>query len=122
MNKPPRPKTKPINPILFLILGGGIFAYAIFISIISNGKNNNILYLFAGIGALFFIVGLVRFLKNKSEFGDSLKKEEAAITNNFIGVKPKVDSNLKRIVICKQCSTKNYSTSNFCHMCGARLK
>lgn len=120
MNKPPRRKNKPINPIVFIVLGLAVASYAIFISIIAKGVNKGNMYLFASIGGLFFLTGLIRLLKNTSS-NSSIKKEELEIAKKMTGVKPTV-KNERTIIVCPKCNTKNYSTSNFCHMCGARLK
>lgn len=118
--KPPRPK-KPINPIVFIVLGLAIAFYALFITWTVHDTNKNIMYVFAAIGFLFFIVGLIKHLTSKNE--PSLKNEEKQIANQFTRISvTKPSSGEKTIILCPKCRSRNYSTSNYCHMCGARLR
>ncbi|MBN1175397.1 zinc ribbon domain-containing protein [Candidatus Woesearchaeota archaeon] len=120
MDKPPRPK-RPINPIVFIVLGLAIALYALFITWTVPDTNKDLMYVFAAIGFLFFVVGLIKHLMSKDK--PSLKKEEEQVANQFTNISvtnPPVGE--KTIILCSKCRSRNYSTSNFCHMCGARLR
>jgi hypothetical protein len=120
MEKPPRPK-RPINPIVFIVLGLAITSYALFITWTVSDTNKDVMYIFAGIGFLFFIVGLVKHLISKNK--PSLEKEEEQIASQFTNISvtnPPIGE--KKVILCSKCQSRNYSTSNYCHMCGARLR
>lgn len=120
MKKPPRPKT-PINPIILIVLGLAISVYALFITWTVPETNKDVMYVFASIGGLFFVVGLIKQLMIKKK--TSLKDEEKQIANQFIRISAtNPPAGEKTIILCGRCRSRNYSTSNYCHMCGARLK
>ena len=120
MERPPRPK-RPINPIVFIVLGLAISAYALFITWTVPDTNKDIMYVFAVIGGLFFMVGLIKHLTSRDKA--SLRNEEEAVSSQFARVSvtnPPVGE--KTVILCPKCRSRNYSTSNFCHMCGTRLR
>lgn len=120
MSKPPRP-SQPLNPVILIVLGLAIFIYALIIIFTVSGTNKNVMSVFAGIGGLFFLVGLIRLIINKKN-KESFSADETKLANQFTNVNPVVSSSQKKIILCSKCRSRNYSTSNFCHMCGMRLR
>lgn len=73
--------------------------------------------LFFYIGLLFIAIGGFKLFR-KSRLG--------ADENNFASklAQPKTQPATKtqpHIIACSRCGAKNYSSSNFCHMCGKKL-
>jgi len=132
MKKPPRPK-HPLNPVILIVLGLAISLYSLFITWTVPDTNKNIMYVFTAIGALFFIVGLIRHLKSRNKSLVTEEREVATRLTNVSVTKSSVNKlqtnsqtdsqrQQKTIILCPKCRSRNYSTSNYCHMCGMRLR
>ena len=93
--------------------------------------------LFMVIGGIFIIIGVIKFfiqkepkvkpLRDEENFARQVsgvgyidKKEEKIFKNMPKG--SQTPKNIPTIIYCKNCRAKNYNTSHFCHICGARLK
>jgi len=142
--KPPRPKQKPIHYLVFLIIGGVMATISKIILLQKNSEHEAAMNLFFYIGIIFLITGLIKLLVKKYKEG-SFSKTETKIAENLAGQDAIVlgkDSRTRaryeqriqerkivnqgknekpQIITCPVCKTKNYSTSNYCHMCGAKL-
>lgn len=75
--------------------------------------------LFAGIGGLFFLIGLAKFIAKKIK---DISAGEKELENKIAGINMQRPQAKKVVISCPRCGAKNYSTSNFCHMCGLRLQ
>jgi hypothetical protein len=71
------------------------------------------LFLYIGLG-LILIAAIKFFIKNRK----SIAKKEQKIAQQL--AEPASDK--PQVILCKVCRTRNYSTSNYCHICGARLR
>lgn len=60
--------------------------------------------------------GNVKSRKKSGSQGDGSQQQQAQEQS------PRQDSQQPHIIFCPNCGAKNYSTSNFCHMCGNSLK
>lgn len=75
--------------------------YAFFVS---QNTDNRGINLFIYIGVLFIAYGVFRLL------------------TSFVTTSKPTSIDSKVIIRCPKCQTKHYSTSNYCHMCGTKLK
>ncbi len=108
-----KPK-KRVSPWLGIALGGMIAAYAGFINKHIGGSLG--IQLFIYVGLLMIAIGTGRIIyKWWNERG---KQEEEQIAEKIAHV----PNDAPRIIYCPRCHAKNYSTSNYCHMCGMKLR
>lgn len=138
-------KEKPLSPWVYIIIGGIIAGFSWFIRIATQTAHPEAMKLFTFIGGLFFFIGLLKLGWKKFKESRAGKKEEAFATklsglpenlqqnrwvqeqNERMKINPTYknqNSNNKTpaIILCPRCESKNYSTSNYCHICGQRLK
>ena len=118
---------KPLPYWLFLVLGGLVTGYSLFVRQ-TSAVNYEAMTLFAYVGGLFILLGLIKLL---ARYLKSLSSKEKDLANRLGGV-DKINrqeqqiqhpsKNRPTVINCSYCGTKNYSTSNFCHMCGTRIK
>jgi hypothetical protein len=115
-----------IHGSVWMILGVLMAVYSKFIQ---SKVQKSSLSLFFWVGIGFVVYGVFRLivdyiLKDSSKKSsnndvdsvlDRLKKEKDEMIKNS-------DDSGKEIVSCARCSTRHYSNSNFCHMCGFKLK
>lgn len=127
MDRPKRPSS-PINPLVLIGIGLAVIIYSLFISFTVPDGNKDAMFVFTGIGFLFFIFGIFRHLKNnkKDPKKNSFQREEKELINQINNQNNynnyNNNKNVQTVILCPKCRTKNYSTSNFCHMCGWRLR
>lgn len=100
-----------------VFLVAGLLVTSISLVTLSQGTavSEEAMQIFAGIGAIFLAIGVGKFVVKKIR---DIKKNEKQLENKIAGVKIQQ----KTVISCPRCGTSNYSTSNFCHMCGARLQ
>ncbi len=88
---------------IYLIVGIVISVYS---RIVMGKSNLYVMNLFYYLGIIFFGIGVYKLLmgrwRNK--------------------ITPKSNPTNSSIVTCKVCGTKNYRTSFFCHICGAKIE
>lgn len=98
---------------VFLVAGLLITSIALFTVTYGNTENPAAMQLFAGIGGLFILIGFAKWLSKRLS---NLRRAEKDLENRIAG------GNLteKKIIACN-CGARNYSTSNFCHMCGEKI-
>ena len=132
---------KPLHYGIFLASGGIISIISAYILLFTNSPTKNSIRLFLYIGGLFMFIGLIKLailkfkqFKNKEEkFSehlagiDSIEKREKEIKNKFSNNQTTKQNNVgskspNKIITCPRCQTLNYISSNYCHMCGTRLK
>lgn len=92
-----------MNKIILLIIGVIVISFSVFVN---NRTDSNSLILFIIIGVGMIIYALFDLLTK------IILKDDK---------KPKGINNTKKIIECKVCKTRHYSSSNFCHMCGTKL-
>jgi hypothetical protein len=89
------------------------------------------LTLFFYAGLLFIGVGvfklILRYILKDKDTGNANKKEYSQPRTRPEEMKERITAKNpalkeKYVVPCPLCGTKHYSTSNYCHMCGANLK
>jgi hypothetical protein len=142
--QPPRPKQKPIHYAVYLVIG--LIMATLSKIILIQGKTDHVpaMQLFFYIGLGFTAIGLIKFLIQYYKKG-GFKKAEEKIAENLAGkdaqvlgqdarTRERYEQQLQQrrintqgrqqpqIIRCPVCGAKNYSTSNYCHMCGAKLK
>ncbi len=125
---------KPLHFGIFLGAGGIISAISGYILLFTEAENKSSMKLFLWIGIIFLIIGIIKFIikiiseasEKESEIEkrlagiDEIDKAEKKIQK---GERPvREQTNNKRIIYCPRCGTPNYEISNYCHICGTRLK
>ncbi|MGM5480092.1 MAG: hypothetical protein ACQESC_01395 [Nanobdellota archaeon] len=142
-------RRKPLPFWTFLVVGILISGYALIIRLTSDSVNENAMELFIYIGLFFMLLGgvkwLMRWLKKDSlsekklaeRIGgvDTIDKDESALLKEKRARlqqkrqqsapnkgNSQNNATTPRIILCSKCQTKNFSTSNYCHMCGSSLK
>ncbi|MEK6963884.1 MAG: hypothetical protein AABX70_05635 [Nanoarchaeota archaeon] len=91
---------------IYMIVGALVSVYS---RVVMGKSNVYAMKLFFGIGLVFFGIGLYKLILERLR-SKSLAKNEKS--------RP-MDSS---IMMCKVCGTKNYATSFFCHICGAKIE
>ncbi|HLD04636.1 MAG TPA: hypothetical protein VJG90_02855 [Candidatus Nanoarchaeia archaeon] len=91
---------------IYMIVGVIVSAYS---RIVMGKSNLYVMKLFFYLGIVFFGIGVYKLLLERMR-GKSLAKN---------GKSRPADSS---IVTCKVCGTRNYRTSFFCHICGAKVE
>jgi len=107
-----RPKQQ-ISPWLFIAMGSMVGAYALFINGRLGGSIAMKLFAYVGFGFALIGVGKImfRWWKEKGSLGEERFAEKLA------GV-----AQSPQVILCPKCKAKNYNTSNFCHVCGMKLR
>ncbi|MCA9477755.1 MAG: hypothetical protein KC535_01255 [Nanoarchaeota archaeon] len=128
---------KPLDPKVHFIVGILISAFSAYTLLFTEVPNKSVMQLFLYIGlgfiALAFLKKGIRYIRE-----GGLKKDERELAAKISGVpqaakEEEYQDQLKRqaqlqernrpsIVACQLCGTRNYSTSNYCHMCGYKLR
>lgn len=125
---------RPIHYGIFLAVGIIIASMSGVSLTVSNESNHAAMQLFFGIGLLFLLIGIIKFIiKKVSQVSDNEKEfrkdisgvreinhEERIMARDAKQINTPVIPN--KIIFCPRCNAKNYSSSNYCHMCGLRLK
>jgi len=125
---------RPLHYGIFLSAGAlisGISGYSINFT---NTSNKASMKLFFGVGLIFLLIGIIKFIVKKiSQISDNEKKFKA----NMSGIDKinREERNMSKkynkegdqkfenpIISCPRCGTNNYRSSNYCHICGLRLK
>jgi len=125
---------RPIHYGIFLAVGLIIAGMSGFSLMYSKESNQAAMQLFFGIGLLFLIIGIIKFIVKKvsqvSDNEEKFKKELSGI-NEINREERKIKREIKQknpsaspntIITCPRCNARNYNISNYCHMCGLRLK
>lgn len=77
--------------------------------------------LFLFVGIIFLIIGVFKIVKKFI-----LDENSSKLRKDFDYSKNKDDSSIKKpplsIIRCPNCTAQNYTTYNFCHHCGYKLK
>ena len=126
---------KPLDPKIHFIVGILISGFSAYVILFTDVPNKAVMELFLFIGIGFI---LIAFIKKGIKYISSgkLKRDENEIATNISGVpeaaKEEFELQKQRqaqlrqkrhsIIICQLCATRNYATSNYCHMCGYKLK
>jgi len=122
---------KPLHHGIFLLVG---FLISVTSKIVSktSPENNASMKLFFWIGIIFLVIGLIKLLIKKIPIWlsketkledhlagiDTINKEE----QKLLKTTPSKNLEKQYIIQCPRCGTSNYNTSNYCHMCGMRLR
>ena len=127
---------------MFMRIHGGVYVFlgilmSLYARFIQSKVQKSSLSLFFWIGLGFVAFGVFRLItsyifedKSKSSIGkknmsglDAIKRERENYLNKHDSNEPEKNQVESRdIIACHRCSTKHYSNSNFCHMCGSSLK
>ncbi|MFH1212189.1 MAG: hypothetical protein V1659_04670 [Candidatus Woesearchaeota archaeon] len=104
----------------------GVFAW-----IVQKATQQKGMVLFIAIAGLFVFIGVIKTIwasskkkrksREKEEFPSYRTEARAQFKPEHYPEQPSLISQ-NRIIMCHNCGTKHYSYSNFCHICGARLK
>jgi hypothetical protein len=140
-----RPKEKPIHYGIFLGVGLAMFIISRILLYRETTRNPEAMLLFSWIGLGFVLIGIIKLIialnkkgvfKGEERFAEKLAGPEAKLSAPQARDKARQiqQQRLRQqelqqqgvqqpiIITCPVCKTKNYSSSNFCHMCGQRLK
>jgi hypothetical protein len=124
---------RPLHYGIFLAAGGLMVIVSGVSLLFSKSVNQTSMKLFLGIGSLFLLVGIIKLIMKKiSQVSDNEKKfrkkmsgvgeidrEERKMAGKSKSQNIQTSNN---IITCPRCGGKSYSSSNYCHMCGLRLK
>ncbi len=127
-----------ISGWVYLIIGAFVSGYSRYIQSKITSPGLTLFFwagvIFIGIGVFKIVLSFI-FKEKKIIDSTSLSIQDKIVNNlGFAKDIPKYDSekiNKERelilnknrgIVACPKCGTKHYSNSNFCHICGTRLK
>jgi hypothetical protein len=113
----------PIHYGVFLV--AGLLITVISLLTLRTTENPEAMQLFAGIGGLFLVIGIGKFFLRKiKDVGEAEKGLENRIAGGMLNPTPapQPKQTPKPIIVCSRCETRNYASSNYCHMCGLRLK
>jgi hypothetical protein len=138
---------KPLDPSVHLIVGLLMFSVSGYTLMFVETTNSTAMKLFMYIGLGFIVIAIFKYVMRYMKSG-SLKKTEEQVATNLSGIKD-VEADYKKqlarqqhlqarnnpsqqqnprhqrqpqIINCPLCQTKNYSTSNYCHICGYKLR
>lgn len=128
-------KRKPLH--YGVHLGIGLFILIVSFITMSSSDNPAIMQIFAVVGGIFVLIGIIRFFIQK-EPKIKPKRDEENFARRVSGVSA-IDrreeeilrnlekdrnnpKNIPTIIYCNKCRAKNYNTSRFCHLCGERLR
>ncbi len=128
-----------ISGWIFTAIGAGVALFSRYVQ--KRGGDGLGLFFWTGIvmigiGIFKMVVGFIMNDKKAQEERDSEKNQKSMFRYGFNKDLERVDSSeiLKEkqramnsvqessIIVCPNCGTKHYSNSNFCHMCGRKLK
>jgi hypothetical protein len=117
-------RNKPLSPWVLIVIGAVISSYAAFIREKSPDASSSMI-LFVYVGGVIALFGLIRLLIRVLS-SSTLAKSEEKFAESFTHVpnQPAQNNNNQGpvIIYCPKCGTKNYNTSNFCHICGFKLR
>ena len=100
-----------IHPIVYIIVG---LAVVFFTRYVESRSEDAGMTFFLYVGFLFLAIGLFKLIilfLFKEKKANVIKQE-----NNHKAVAK------KKIISCQTCGVKHYSNSNYCHMCGTKLR
>lgn len=137
-----RPKEKPIHYAVFVVIGLIMFGMSKLILMKGTTEHPEAMNLFMYLGLIFLGVGLIKFLisfykkggfaKAEKKMAESLAGKDAKELGRDSKERARYEQEIERrrqpsnkspsVIICPMCKTRNYSTSNYCHMCGQKLK
>jgi hypothetical protein len=127
-----------ISGWIFMAIGAGVTLFSSYVQ--KRGGEGMALFFWAGIVmigigvfkiAYYFITRENTTKEEKKEMGNlgsnfkfGLNKDLDNITKDAAREKQDAINKIQQtnIIVCPVCGTKHYSNSNFCHMCGTRLK
>ena len=129
----------PIPPWAWIIVGVIMTIYSKTVQI-KSGATGMILFFYLGIGLTIFGLGKLFFNKKKEDINKNLRKQRAQYNRQMQQNPQQIQQQVQQqqrqaqhqqqkqqptqhnIILCPGCGGQNYSTSSFCHRCGARLK
>lgn len=134
-------KKQSVPPWILIVVGTAVAGISLYTVWFTNNENKAAMQLFAFVGIVFLVYGLIRYIIQRvSSSKVNIVKEEEHFAQHLAGT-DKIDEKEKRIqrqvqqiqqqkefarqtpsiIKCPVCGTSNYSTSRFCHMCGYRF-
>jgi hypothetical protein len=105
-----------IPGIVYVILG---IAMAWFARYVDTRTQNQGMTLFFYAGIVLIAIGVFKIII-KYVTKDETPEKETIISEEEKKIRETIEK--RRIIMCKMCGTRHYSTSNYCHMCGTKLK
>ena len=100
-----------IHGLVYLVIG----AIVVFFTMYVESRNEDAgMTFFLYVGYLFLAIGVFKILK-----GLLLREKKENNINKEIKFS---DNYKKKIISCHVCSVRHYSNSNYCHMCGTKLR
>lgn len=141
-DKPKRPKEKPVHYAVFVIIGLLMFGLSKVVLMKGTTEHSEAMILFMYLGLVALGIGLIKFLisfykkggfsKAEKRVAESLAGKDAIAMGKDSRERARYEQEIERrkrplaktpsVIVCPVCKTKNYSTSNYCHMCGQKLK
>ncbi|MBU0667032.1 MAG: zinc-ribbon domain-containing protein [Nanoarchaeota archaeon] len=117
-----------IPGVAYIIVGIIISVYSKLM--VSKTGKDPFLDIFFYIGAFFVFVGVVKIIFarskkekpiNKFDSLQSMPLKKQTTPKQTTPIKPTQQTS-QNVLFCPRCGAKHYSTSNFCHLCGSRLR
>ncbi|MFA6072964.1 MAG: hypothetical protein WC758_02545 [Candidatus Woesearchaeota archaeon] len=129
-----------ISGWIFMAVGAAVSLFSRYV----QKRGGDGLGLFFWVGVIMIGIGVFKIItkfilrdnnklkeeKDKKKFDNPLqrfglnKDLQGVNSGNALQEQQKVASEIqaKSILVCNKCGTKHYSTSNFCHICGSKLR
>ena len=137
-----RPKEKPIHYAVFVVIGVVMFGLSKVVLMKGTTEHSSAMNLFMYLGLVALGIGLIKFLisfykkggfaKAEKSMAESLAGKDASAMGRDSRQRARYEQEIERrkqpsaktpsVIVCPVCKTKNYSSSNYCHMCGQKLK
>lgn len=125
------PGKRPIPWQAYLIIGIFMSAYSKFVEV-KNENSSVAIFFYVGLGFILYGLGKVAFKKFANKESKAIKQEQQRFqqtmqnqhnqNNRAHHNQVHNNQNQKTIIACPRCQARHYSSSNFCHKCGARLR
>ncbi|MBD3209040.1 zinc ribbon domain-containing protein [Candidatus Woesearchaeota archaeon] len=117
----------PIPSIAWVIVGAAIAIFAKYTQLKDPDSTFMLLFFYLGIIITVFGLGKVVVKQFVSKEQQTMKGEERRYDKQLRQQEHAMQEQHQHparhnIISCPKCGTRHYTTSNFCHKCGARLK
>lgn len=130
-------KRSSLHPRVHLIAGILISAVSAYALLFTNLENKAPMQLFLYVGLAFIAFAFIKLAIKYIKSG-KLREDEERIATKVTGVpsqhqtdqeyqeqlarQSRLHQSSPQIIQCGLCKTRNYATSNYCHMCGYKLR
>ncbi len=106
-----------IPGIVFVAAG---IAIAWFSRYVDARTENQGMILFFYAGIVLIAIGVFKIITKMIMKDQEKPEKETNISEEEKKIRETIEK--RRIIMCGMCGTRHYATSNYCHMCGTKLK